>query len=732
MRYTRYLFLALLTLGLVACAPSTSGDIQVLPTLASTPIAPIDQDAAQRIAVLFLDAWQRQDFPGMYRLISFDSQEAISQEIFESVYRDAQSEMTFDSLSVRPLAMMRQGLNVVQLGYDVTFNTNLLGSFTDTNRILNLILDERANEWRVAWSVADIFPDMGNGAVLKFESSEPLRANIYDRNDKPLADQNGIWVRINIIKEKIPTDLDTCIAMVTDVTKRPPEVIQAIFNQAGGNWVIDVGSIDTVTYERRHMDLEQACAATFGQRPVRRYIAGFGSLMPHIIGTVGYPEEGQIEDLEKAGFNQETIIGKSGVEQMWDETLRGKPGGRLSLVAPDGRRIRVLAERGSQIPESLWLTIDSDLQEYALRTLGEAYVAASGSWAQTSNGASAVVMNVKTGEILALVSYPTYNGNAYTPFPMVEPSVAAATQEQVGKDVRLPLLNRPVQALYPAGSTMKVIDSIAVLDSGVMTASERVVCTGLWQYQDDTRYDWYTPGHGTVTVETALMQSCNPYFYTTGFKLNEKDPNLLPQYSRRMGLGGFTGLTDIAEASGTVGDPEWMMINYGLPWSYSDAVSLAIGQGPLEVTPLQMARVYAGIANNGVQLRPRLVLEKGILDQRTFLADPEVNNTFDVKPEALEHVRNGLCMVTTESSGTAAHIFRNSPLLEIGVCGKTGTAQDGPSSNGKMSHAWFIGYAPKDDPEVVVLVMVENAGEGSAVAAPLVRQIMEYYFFGPF
>jgi penicillin-binding protein 2 len=277
-----------------------------------------------------------------------------------------------------------------------------------------------------------------------------------------------------------------------------------------------------------------------------------------------------------------------------------------------------------------------------------------------------------------------------------------------------------------------VVDAVAVLDSGVMTASERVVCTGLWTYEDDTRYDWYTPGHGTVTVETALMQSCNPYFYTTGFKLNERDPYLLPQYARRMGLGAVTGLGDIPEDPGIVGDPDWMMTNYGLPWSYSDAVSFAIGQGPIGVTPLQMARVYAGIANDGNQMRPRLVREKGILDQRTFLAEPEINNTFAVKEGVLDHVHNGLCMVTTEASGTAAHIFKNSPLLEIGVCGKTGTAQDGASGNGKMSHAWFIGYAPADDPEVVVLVMVENAGEGSAVAAPLVRQIMEYYFFGPF
>ncbi len=732
MRRIPSLLVIVLMLMLVACAPNDPANLSVLPTLAASATAPIDIEAGQRTAVLFLDAWQRQDFDGMYRLISFDTQEAISLDAFKQVYNDAQNEMTMAALSAKILTLGRQGDRVLQMVYDVTFQTNLLGDFTDSNRTLNLILDGHANAWRVAWSVGDVFPEMGNGAALKFESGEPLRANIYDRNGIPLADQNGIWVRVNIIKDKIPTDLATCITTTVSATGRPIEVIQAILNQAGNNWVTDVGSIDTVTYDRRHADLERDCAATFAQRPVRRYIAGFGSLMPQILGTVGYPEKDQIDALEKAGFNQETIVGKSGIEQSWDETLRGKPGGRLMLVAPDGQRIRVLAERSSQIPESLWLTIDSKLQEYVLRSIGEAYVGASASWAQTSKGASAIVMNIKTGEILAMVSYPTYNGNAYTPFPMLEPSVARATQEDIAKDTRLPLLNRPVQALYPSGSTMKVIDATAVIDSGVMTREEKYVCTGIWQYQDDTRYDWLAGGHGTVTVETALMQSCNPFFYTTGFKLNARDPNLLPSYARRMGLGVYTGLTDIPEAKGTIGDPAWMLTNYGLPWSYSDAISMAIGQGPLEVTPLQMARVYAGIANDGTQMRPRLVREKGILDQRTFLAAPEVNNTFGVKPEALQYVRNGLCMVTTDRRGTAEYVFRKSPLLDIGVCGKTGTAQDGPSGNGRMSHAWFIGFAPKDHPEIVVLVMVENSGEGSAVAAPLVRRIMEYYFFGPF
>lgn len=724
-----------LMIAIVGCVPVSSASFQRLPTLAPTPTAPIDPEAAQRSAALFLDAWQRQDFLEMYRLISFNSQEAVSFDQFKQAYEDAQNEMTMSGLTTTPRALLRHGDKVVLLTYDVTFFTNLLGQFTDSNRTLNLVLDSRVNDWRVAWSVADIFPEFGDGAFLQFESSIPTRANIYDRNGKVLADQNGIAVRVQVIKDKIPTDEATCMASLVDATGRPFEVVEAIFRRSGQNWVMDVATIETRLYFERHEQLERDCAATFSQQAIRQYPRG--SLMPHILGHVGYPDPDEVDALVQAGFNPETIIGKSGIEKSWDEVLRGKPGGQLVMTAADGTRLRVLARVSSEIPESIWLTIDSDLQEYALQTLGEAYLAAEGSWAQTSRGAAAIVMNIKTGELLALVSYPTYEGNAFTPFPAVGRSVAENIQRDVANDNRNPLLNRPVQALYPSGSTMKVVDAIALQETGLMTPDQTFMCTGIWRYGNDTRYDWLAGGHGVVKIETALMQSCNPFFYNAGFLLNERDPFLLPSFARRLGLGSLTGLTDLSEAAGTIGDPDWLRTNLGLIWSYSDAISMAIGQGPVEVTPLQMARLYAGIANHGILIRPRLVRERGILDQRTFLATPEANGNFNVSQSTLDVVIKGLCRVTTDrSGGTAAHIFNSSygpsPLIDIGVCGKTGTAQDGAAGNGRASHAWFIGWAPRDDPEIITLVMVENSGEGSAVAAPLVRRIMEYYFFGPF
>jgi penicillin-binding protein 2 len=226
------------------------------------------------------------------------------------------------------------------------------------------------------------------------------------------------------------------------------------------------------------------------------------------------------------------------------------------------------------------------------------------------------------------------------------------------------------------------------------------------------------------------MQSCNPFFYQVGFVLNQADPWLLPNYTRRVGLGALTGLLDIPEEAGLVPDPDYIRQTYGWDWNYSNAVNLAIGQGEIQATPLQMLRLYAAIANNGDLVRPHLVRERGILDQRTFVAVPEVTSNFEVAPEVLELVRAGMCDVVSARSGTAWHIFnlpQPSPLLDIGVCGKTGTAQ--APGDGALPHSWFAAFAPAINPEIAIVVMVENAGDGSAVAAPITERILEYYFF---
>lgn len=486
--------------------------------------------------------------------------------------------------------------------------------------------------------------------------------------------------------------------------------------------------MEPTVYLERHEEVAQKCGATYRQQATRRYLRG--SLLPHIIGHVGYPDEDQIPGLEAIGYNAETIIGKAGIEQSWNETLAGKPGGRLSLVSSTGQRLRTLSEVRSQIPESIWLTIDSNLQEYILQVLGEAYLESGEHWGRISKGSSVIVMDVKTGEILAMVSYPSFEGNAQNPFPAVGREVADLVLQRLADDKRIPQLNRPTQGTYPTGSVMKVMSSIAALDSGVYDETTAIVCTGVWNHENDFRYDWLAGGHGRMTVQTAITNSCNPFFYEVGYRLNEKDPYLLSSYAQLMGLGEYTGLRDIAEAQGNIPTPDNVLQTSGLPWSYAFSVNLSIGQGEVAVTPLQMVRMYAAIANGGYLLRPQLVLETGILDQRNIVAEREVMRDINVSDYNLDIIRKGMCDVIEARTGTAAHIYRDSPLLNIGVCAKTGTAQaPGP---GEAPHSWFLAYAPKDDPQIAIVTMIENSGEGSAVAAPITRRILEYYYFGPF
>ncbi len=713
-------------LVMVACAPTYQAE-DPLPTLAPSPTPAIDMQSAERVSREFLDAWTRLDYEAMHRLITFS--DATPFESFQAIYDNAHTTMTLESLDYEIRTLLRESSNVVALNYDVSFDTLILGEFTDTNRTLRLVIDPQLGQWRVAWSLGDILPEMENGARLVFEAQIPSRANIYDRNGEVLADQNGVIVEVIVIKEEIPI-YEQCVNSLVEILDKPIEQITDQLDRSGTNWEVVIGTIEGTAYVERHEQLERDCNASFERRATRRYLRG--SLMPHILGNVGFPTEEEVNALERQGFNAETIIGRSGIEQSWNDVLSGRPGGRLSLVSATGQRVRVLAEVPSQIPESLWLTIDANLQEYVARVLGEAYVESAEGWGRSSRGASAVVFDVNTGELLAMVSYPSYEGNAFNPYPAVGREVADLVQEEVAEDNRLPQLNRPTQGVYPTGSVMKVMSSIAVLESGVYDENDSIVCTGIWQQENDTRFDWLPGGHGRMTTSTGITNSCNPFFYEVGYQLDGVDPNLLPSYARRMGLGEPTGLTDIQEQTGIIPDPEFIRRTSNLPWTFSFTVNLSIGQGEVQVTPLQMVRMYAAVANGGLLLRPRLVRETGILNQRTFIAEPDVISDADLSAQTLRIVREGMCNVTVANSGTATHIFRDSPLQNLGVCGKTGTAQAFIDGRGAAPHSWFIAYAPRENPEIAVVVMVENSGEGSGIAAPLTRRIMEYYFFGPF
>ncbi len=717
---------------LAACAPAPRQSAEPLPTLASLNVNPAPiyaLEGAERAARSFLEAWRMGDYAAMYDLVAFTSREATPYDTFRSFYEGAAAEMTLQDLRYTGQTLYRERDDVAVFAYDLTFETSLLGQFTDAGRLLRLVADPRAGDWRVAWSPGDIFPEMAGGARLRREVSPPNRANIYDRDGAVLADQNGRVVTVSAVKREIPS-WEVCLRRLAPAVNRPAADLERIYAESAADWVMALGTLEPAAYEQFASQLEQACAARFSSRPARRYPNG--TIAPHIVGYVGYPDEADLPAVLAAGFNQDSILGRSGVERAWDDTLRGRPGGRLLIVQPGSEALREVARQPSRPAESVWLTIDSDLQAQVQKIIAEAYAQNAAGYARTSNGAAAVLLDVNTGEILAMVSYPTFDVNAFAPFPSMGRAAADRIVAELQADPRRPQLNRATQGVYPLGSAMKTVSALAVADSGVYALDQKYTCTGIWKREERfTRFDWLPGGHGTLTLAGALTQSCNPYFYEVGYQMNQRQPGLLSEYMRRAGFGVPTGLRDIPESPGFIPDPEWKRRATGLEWTFSDEVNIAIGQGEVLVTPLQVARWYAAIANGGTLYRPQLVKQVAILGEApSYVATPDPIAQVGARPEVLATLREGLCAVTTARAGTAEYQFRRyTELQKLGVCGKTGTAQDGSRADA-VSHAWFAAYAPRDNPQVAVAVVVENAGEGSGVAAPIARDILLAYFFG--
>ena len=532
-------------LVLGACGPAAEDSAAPLPTAAPPKSAPTLEDAAL-VARAFLDAWQAQNFAAMHRLLTDRLRETTSLAELERRYLSAQQAMGLARLDYQAEALFALDERVLAFQHRMTFHTRNLGSIIDENRRLHLALD--ADGWRVAWSPADIFAEMGAGARLVFEPQLPSRANIYDRNGKALADQQGRMARVWVNNAQIP-QREACFEILAQTLDSSVDEMRHLFDvRSGADWRVLAGLMQPQVYIKYSDRVTAVCGAYFEQQATRRYVKG--SLMPQLLGHVGYPDADQIPDLQAIGFAADSIIGKGGVEASWNATLMGKPGGRLSLFSSNGVRLRVLAQVDSAIPQSLWLTVDSDLQAYIARLLAEAF--RDSAWGKISYGAAAIVMNVNNGEILAMVSYPTYDGNALNPFPVIGRETADKTLERLRQDERRPQLNRVAQGVYPTGSVMKGLSAIAALEAGVFDEDTRYYCSGSWTYGFDTRYDWLPGGHGSMTVSSGLTHSCNPAFFEVGFRLNEKDPWLLPSFARRFGLGELSGADAFPEVTGSV------------------------------------------------------------------------------------------------------------------------------------------------------------------------------------
>lgn len=328
-----------------------------------------------------------------------------------------------------------------------------------------------------------------------------------------------------------------------------------------------------------------------------------------------------------------------------------------------------------------------------------------------------VVLDPHTGAIHALVSYPRFKPTVFT----TGFDVDAWTELYTNED--RPLINRATQGLYPPGSIFKIVTISAGMEAIGLLPENTFVCTGKWDglgkaFEKDC---WLKTGHGRISLVDGLTQSCDVVFYEVGLALHKSDPQLLPNWARACGLGVPSEIIGVPENSGVVPDDAWKRANLNEPLFDGDAVNSAIGQGFMLTTPIQVARLTAAIGNGGRLLRPRLIDRIVTVDGEEQVLEPEVAGTLPLSTENLSLIQQSLEAVTSGARGTARQAFEG---ITYTVAGKTGTAESGQDK----PHAWFTGYAPADTPRVAITVILEHAGEGSQVAAPLFRQVAEAFF----
>ena len=452
-------------------------------------------------------------------------------------------------------------------------------------------------------------------------------------------------------------------------------------------------------------------------RPRRTYPNG--PLAAHLLGTIGEVRQEQLDNDNGrlAGYRAGDVVGQSGVEALLETQLRGRAGGRNVLVDVAGREVEVLDRIEPSAGGRAVLALDLDLQRTA-----EDALSASGTPGEPVAGA-VVAIDPRNGDVLALVSLPDFDPNAFS-----GGGVDPVTWRELMHDPARPLQDRALAGQYPPGSTWKPIVAAAALQEHVRTPSTTVFCPGYFAFGNRSYRCWRKEGHGTVDLHRAIMQSCDVYFYRAGLELGI---DRLAQYASAFGLGQRTGIGLEGEKGGVVPSSAWKERRFGAEWLPGETVSASIGQGYDLVTPLQLAVAYAAIANGGDVVRPRLVLEIEGPTGTRIAQPPEIVSHLPVEPEYLARVREGLRAVVETPGGTGG----KGRVPGLAVAGKTGTAQvvklehtEGLKGNAipwkYRDHAWFVSYAPADDPQIAVSVLVEHGGHGGSAAAPIAQKVL--------
>lgn len=546
------------------------------------------------------------------------------------------------------------------------------------------------------------------------------RGRILDRKGRELVTNRATLAVVVSPSAKNDEDLLLRLSSLLDVPLEDiKDRLSSVKEEALASRVVAIDvPLETVAYLAEHES--EFPGVEVETRTVRKY--PYGSLAAHVLGYTGEISESDLAEPEFKDYKSTDIVGKAGVESSFESVLQGDRGRKLMEVDASGQPQRIISQTDPEPGRDVVLTLDIKVQKVAEKALAEALKDAAKDGYPKANGAAAIAMDINTGEIIAMASNPTYDPSAF---------LNGISQKEwkslTSKNSDYPLTNRAIMGQYPPASTFKAIVGLAGLQAGVTSKWKQYHCAGLWTGMGKqwSKWCWNHAGHGDETFMDGIADSCDTVFYEIGYAFYKKKGELLQKYARQFGYGSVTGIDLPGEASGRVPDAEWKKeYNENYPeyqkWLPGDTVNMSIGQGDMLATPLQVLVSYAGIANDGEAMQPHLLRKVLGGDGTTVLAgekkvafEPEISQkNFNTMQEALRNV---------VTDGTAQSVFRG---FSVDVAGKTGTAQVA----GKDDFAWFVGYAPANNPKYAVVVLVEQGGHGGSIAGPAARQIFASLF----
>ena len=552
---------------------------------------------------------------------------------------------------------------------------------------------------------------------IRLQDIDAPRGLVYDRNGTTVVDNRPAFNVYIILKDAKP--LNETLIRLARLLNESPENLEATIQDTKRRGAYtpvllrqDIGrdimaAIEVHKYELPGVQVRVS--------PRRHYI--YDAHAAHLLGYMGEISQEELQCTPFEDCKGGDFIGKFGIEKAYEAYLRGKRGGRLVEVNATGQVVRVLKTVSAQPGQNIYLTIDEKLQKKTEALL------------QDRVGA-AVAIEPDTGRVLAMASSPSFDPNLF---------VAGMTRDQWNELVSnpfRPLENKATQAEYPPASTYKIVTAIAGLEEKVVDPKTTFYCPGSYKYGNRVYRCWKRAGHGDVDMARALAESCDVYFYQVGEALGV---DRLAKYAHAFGLGMQTGISLDREAKGLIPTSEWKLKRFGVPWQGGETLSIAIGQGFDLVTPLQMACLAAVVGNGGTRYRPYLIEKIQTADGQVVLQkSPSEDGKISVRPETLSIVRQALSQVVNDPKGTAWQ----SRIKGLPFSGKTGTAQvvSMPKA-GELSaeikellpkdHAWFIAYAPSEDPKIAISVIIEHGEHGSSAAAPVAREMIKTYLGDP-